>query len=138
MPNVWNRVRALEALKARPDFELLVAGFKRVGNIIKKSDEYGLDSENKEVNQNLFEHQSEFALFSAFKEVEKKVVDAMDEGLFDQALVDIASLRDVVDAFFDEVMVLAEDKHVRRNRLALLRCITALFGKFADFSKLST
>ena len=137
VPNVWNRVRALEALKARPDFEALVAGFKRVGNIIKKSDEYGLDSENKEVNQNLFEHQSEFALFSAFREAEKRVVDAMDKGFFDQALVDIASLRVVVNTFFDEVMVLAEDKHVRRNRLALLRCITALFGKFADFSKLS-
>jgi glycyl-tRNA synthetase beta chain len=138
VPNVWNRIRALEALKARPDFEALVAGFKRVGNIIKKSDEYALDSEIKEVNQNLFEHQSELALFSAFREVEKKVADAMDKGFFDQALVDIASLRVVVDAFFDEVMVLAEDKHVRRNRLALLGCITALFGKFADFSKLST
>ncbi|MHC4459562.1 MAG: glycine--tRNA ligase subunit beta, partial [Planctomycetota bacterium] len=128
VPNVWNRVRALEALKARPDFEALVAGFKRVGNILKKSDEYGLDSEHKEVNQDLFEHQSELALFSAFREVEKKVVDAMEQGFFDQALVDIASLRVVVDAFFDEVMVLAEDKHVRRNRLALLGCITALFG----------
>ena len=70
--------------------------------------------------------------------LEKKVVDAMNKGFFDQALVDIASLRVVVDAFFDEVMVLAEDKQVRRNRLALLGCITELFGKFADFSKLST
>jgi len=138
VPNVWNRIRALEALKARPDFEALVTGFKRVGNILKKSGKYTLDFEIKEVNQDLFEHQSEFALFSAFKEVEKKVVAAMDAGLFDQALVDIASLRVGVDAFFDEVMVLAEDKNVRGNRLALLGCITALFGRFADFSKLST
>ena len=87
---------------------------------------------------NLFEHKSELALFSAFKDIEKKVVDAMDAGLFDQALVDIASLRVGVDAFFDEVMVLAKDKNVRSNRLALLGCITALFGRFADFSKLST
>jgi glycyl-tRNA synthetase beta chain len=138
VPNVWNRVRALQAFKARPDFEALVTGFKRVGNIIKKSDEFSLDSENKAVNQNLFEHQSEFALYSAFKEVEQKVLDAMDAGLFDQALVDIATLRVGVDAFFDGVMVLAEDKNVRCNRLALLGCITALFGRFADFSKLST
>jgi glycyl-tRNA synthetase beta chain len=138
VPNVWNRIRALEAFKTRPDFEALVAGFKRVGNIIKKSDEFMLDSEIKEVNQNLFEHKSEFALFSAFREIEKKVVDAMDIGFFDQALVDIASLRVVVDAFFEEVMVLTEDKQIRRNRLVLLGCITALFAKFADFSKLST
>jgi glycyl-tRNA synthetase beta chain len=43
-----------------------------------------------------------------------------------------------VDAFFDGVMVLAEDQNVRRNRMTLLRHIALLFGKFADFSKLST
>ena len=138
VPNVWLRIRALVALKTRPDFEALVTGFKRVGNIIKKSDAYTPDFNIETVDQNLFEHQSESALFSAFKEVEQKVADAMDKGFFDQALVDIASLRVVVDDFFDEVMVLAEDKQIRRNRLALLGCITMLFGKFADFSKLST
>jgi glycyl-tRNA synthetase beta chain len=138
VPNVWNRVGALEALKAQPDFETLVAGFKRVGNIIKKSDEFETAAMIKEVNQSLFEHQSESALFSAFREVEKKVVDAMAKGFFDQALIEIASLRDSVDAFFDGVMVMTDNRKVRQNRLALLAQIAALFGKFADFSKIVT
>ncbi|MCP4371934.1 MAG: hypothetical protein GY797_28025, partial [Deltaproteobacteria bacterium] len=62
----------------------------------------------------------------------------MSQGFFDQALLDIASLRDVVDAFFDGVMVMAENKNIQNNRLALLSRIAALFGKFADFSKIST
>ncbi len=62
----------------------------------------------------------------------------MKKGLFDEALIAVASLRDPVDHFFDAVMVMAEDKDVRRNRLALLGQIAALFGKLADFSKLST
>ena len=61
----------------------------------------------------------------------------MDKWLFENALQVIATLRGPVDAFFDGVMVLAEDKSVRRNRMALLEHIAMLFGKFADFSKLS-
>jgi glycyl-tRNA synthetase beta chain len=67
-----------------------------------------------------------------------KVEDHLRKDLFDRALVEIASLRDAVDAFFDGVMVMADDMAVRRNRLALLGHIAALFGGFADFSKLST
>jgi glycyl-tRNA synthetase beta chain len=66
------------------------------------------------------------------------VSEAVDNGLFEKALLDIATLRGPVDAFFDGVMVLAEDKAVRRNRMLLLGIIAALFSKLADFSKLST
>ncbi|MDX1708302.1 MAG: DALR anticodon-binding domain-containing protein, partial [Desulfobacterales bacterium] len=91
-----------------------------------------------QIDSRLFEHNSEAALFSAYQKVEKSVSDAMQKGLFEKALRDIATLRGPVDAFFDGVMVLAEDKGVRRNRLALLDHIAALFSQIADFSKLST
>ncbi|MGD9045027.1 MAG: glycine--tRNA ligase subunit beta [Desulfobacterales bacterium] len=138
VPNIWSRLEALESLKAKPDFEPLAVAFKRVGNIIKKSGELEERGRPGEVQENLFEHESESALLAAFKKVEERVVDAMEKGLFEKALLDIATLRGPVDAFFDGVMVLAEDTNVRRNRLALLEHIAALFGKFADFSKLST
>jgi glycyl-tRNA synthetase beta chain len=138
VPNVPNRVKALESLKARPDFEPLAVGFKRVVNIIRKS---GLKEEGaapEAVEPKLFEHESEGALFEELKTVDQKVSEAMEKEAFEQALVEIASLRDAVDRFFDGVMVMAEDTTIRRNRLALLGHIAALFGKFADFSKLST
>ena len=90
------------------------------------------------MNPDLFEHASEAGLYSAYSEVDGKVSQAMDRGLFDQALREIASLRTAVDTFFDGVMVMADNADVRDNRLALLGHIAALFGRFADFSKLSS
>ena len=138
LPNLWSRLAALEALKSEADFEPLAVAFKRVVNILRKSGRPETRDKYGEVQENLFEHESEAALFAAFKKVETRVSDAMDKGLFKEALLLIATLRGPVDAFFDGVMVLAEDQNVRRNRMALLGHIAALFGKFADFSKLST
>ena len=134
IPHTWSRVGALEKLKAKPDFEPLAAAFKRVVNIIRKAD----DIQTTAVDQKLFQHESERALLAAYEAVKMKVEDHLQKDLFDRALVEIASLRDTVDAFFDGVMVMADDMAVRRNRLALLGHIAALFGGFADFSKLST
>ncbi|QTA89459.1 glycine--tRNA ligase subunit beta [Desulfonema magnum] len=136
MPNVRNRVRALENLKSAPDFDPLAVAFKRVVNIIRKAGEAG--ETVGDVDKNLFEHESESALYAAYNAVKNKVSEDLDKGLFDQALLDIASLRDTVDAFFDGVLVMAEDTKIRNNRFALLKNIADLFGGFADFSKIST
>ncbi|MGD8520147.1 MAG: glycine--tRNA ligase subunit beta [Desulfobacterales bacterium] len=134
IPETWNRVAALEKLKAQPDFEPLAVAFKRVVNIMKKTDE----AEPGDIDQNLFQHVSESALLGAYESVKKRVEDDLEKGSFDQALVNIASLRDPVDAFFEGVLVMAEDAKVRHNRISLLAHIAEMFGKFADFSKLST
>jgi len=134
IPETWNRVEALEKLKAEPDFEPLAAAFKRVVNIMKKTEE----AEPGDIDQNLFQHASESALLSTYESVKKRVEDDLEKGSFEQALVHIASLRDSVDAFFEGVLVMAEDAKVRRNRISLLAHISEMFGKFADFSKLST
>ena len=134
VPAVWNRVRALQDLKTAPDFEPLAVAFKRVVNIIKKADV----RIKKTVDESLFEEKSETALYSAYKKVDKKVASLLDKERLDQALHEIASLRDPVDAFFDGVMVMAKQKKIRNNRLALLKQISDLFELFADFSKIST
>ena len=134
IPETWSRVGALEKLKAKPDFKPLAVAFKRVVNIIKKADDF----QAAVVDKKLFQHESEAALIAAYETVKKKVADNLKKDLFDQALVEIASLRDTVDAFFEGVMVMTDDMAVRRNRLALLGLIAALFGGIADFSKLST
>ncbi len=134
VPHVWKRVAALERLKAEPDFEPLAAAFKRVVNIIRKSDTgEGFPA----VDERLFEHASESGLYAAYKDVSARVEKLLADGRFDQALLDIASLKRPVDAFFDGVMVMTEDIPCRNNRLALLHRIAAIFGQFADFSKIS-
>jgi glycyl-tRNA synthetase beta chain len=134
IPNVWKRVQALEKLKGAADFEPLAVAFKRVANIMKKSGQAAEDT----VDRRLLEDTAETALFEAVGKVEKNVRNRLSEGDLDAALIEIASLREPVDTFFDEVLVMANDDKIRNNRLALLGKIAGLFGLFADFTMIST
>jgi len=138
VPNVWKRAHALQELKSQPDFEPLAIAFKRVVNIIKQAAQKDIDQASAAVDQGLMQHDSEKALWEAYQGIEEKVAGYLKMGDFNQALLEIASLRPAVDAFFDGVMVMAEDPQLRANRLALLGQIAALFDLFADFSKIST
>ena len=133
IPEVWKRVQALERLRSAPDFEPLAIAFKRVVNIIKQAGRV----ETTDVDEKQFQHGCESDLYNAYKKVQKRVRENLKRGDFSQALLDIAGLRKPVDVFFDGVMVMAEDIKIRHNRLAVLGRIAALFGKFADFSKIS-
>jgi len=124
------RVRALAGLKGREDFEPLAVAFKRIGNIIKG----GLD---QEVDPVLFEAACEKDLHRALRQVREQVEDCAARGDYEATLRAIASLRVPVDAFFDGVMVMAEDEAVRNNRLALLTAVARLFGGIADFSRIA-
>jgi len=137
VPNVWERVRALQLLKSEPDFEPLAIAFKRVVNIIKQAGRSSANPAGAAVDPELFEHACEGALYAAYQEVKAKVREDLSRGNFRAALLEIASLRSAVDAFFDGVLVMAEEKRLRANRLALLGQIDALFGEFADFSRIS-
>jgi len=106
-------------------------------NIIRQAGEKG-EKIGEIIDTSLFEHESESFLYRAYQDVQQKVNNDLANGLFEQALLDIASLRDTVDAFFDGVMVMAEDIKIRHNRLALLKKLADMFGTFADFSKIST
>ena len=134
VPDVWSRVKALQGLKGAPDFEPLAIAFKRVVNIIRKAEDVGEAS----VDEALFQHASEKDLLTAFKAVQEEALEHLEVGHFEAGLLAIASLRDPVDAFFDGVLVMAEEADIRRNRLALLSVIAGLFSQFADFSKLTT
>ncbi len=134
IPDVERRAGALEKLKGKADFAPLAAAFKRVENILKKASE----TETAAVNPALFEHTAEGTLHAACQTVTAEVNRLIDRGKLDDALGTIASLRDPVDAFFNDVMVMADDDDVRRNRLGLLAAISAIFGQVADFSQIST
>jgi len=134
VPDVWNRVKALEELKAAPDFAPLATAFKRVVNIRKKTDLTRVAA----VNADLFKDVAEAALYEAFLKVKNRVETCLETADFNQALVDIASLRNPVDEFFEKVLVMAKEDALRLNRLALLGEIAGLFGRIADFSRITT
>lgn len=138
IPNVWNRVEALSALKREPDFEPLAIAFKRVVNIIKQARQNDALDPEFVLDPSLFQDQSESRLHEAYIRVRDRVSELLNSERHGRALLEIASLRRFVDDFFDGVMVLTDEIQLRKNRLALLNQISNLFERIADFSKIST
>ena len=141
IPAVRKRTEALEALKAKPDFDPLAIAFKRVVNIIRQAKQLGeIASGHGRMNTDpgLFQQPCEQALYDDLQRVKQNISEDLKKGDFDSALLTVATLKQPVDAFFDGVMVLTKDQSLKQNRLALLGKIAGLFSIFADFSKIST
>jgi glycyl-tRNA synthetase beta chain len=138
IPFVWKRVAALDKLRTQADFEPLAIAFKRVVNILKKADRDPFSGQVGELNTHLFEKGCEGALLKAYEDIRESVGAKVGHGAFYEALLEIAGLKAPVDAFFDGVMVMAEDDQVRQNRIALLGRLAGLFIGIADFSRIST
>jgi glycyl-tRNA synthetase beta chain len=132
IPDVWQRTRALQTLKGAADFEPLAAAFKRVVNILRKAQ----DDIAALPDKALFQEPAETALFEALDQVKAQVGEKMAGDDLEGALRVIATLREPVDRFFDDVMVMTDEADLRGNRLALLNAIAALFDRMADFSKI--
>lgn len=126
------RVRAVRDFVERPEAEALASAHKRVGNILAKQ----ADEVAQQVDENRLEQKEEQELFRALQRARQQVEPQLAEGDYEQALNGLASLREPVDAFFDEVLVMAEDPGVRANRLALLRDLRELFLTVADIGEL--
>ena len=128
------RVRALNAFAKTETAEHLAAANKRVANILSKAD--GLDG--TPADSNLFVHEAEHALHEAVGRVASTLRPLLADRNYQNALDELAQLRGPVDAFFDGVMVNAEDPAERLNRLRLLGGLRALFTQVADLALLSS
>ena len=135
-PTQLNEVGAVLAavaqFKALPEAATLAAANKRVKNILKKA-----EGDIGTVNPALFAEDAERALFDAIQALAPAVEAQFAAHDFAGALTQLASLRAPVDAFFDGVMVMADDLAVRANRIALLASLAALFNRVADISLLA-
>ena len=129
------RVRAVGAFGELPQAEALAAANKRASNILRKALEAG-EQIVESVDTTLLEAAEERQLAERIEAVSQAVAPALARFDYTQALAEMAALRDSVDAFFDEVMVMAEDEGLRRNRLALLNQLRRLFLEVADVSRL--
>ena len=126
------RLVALRAIRKSKNFEPLTVSFKRIRKILEKANL----KDGTPVNPELFESDAERELFAAGREAAGKVQTEKRAGHYEQALDRIAGLRKYVDRFFEEVMVMAEDEAVRKNRLALLSEQLREFTTIADFSEI--
>ncbi|WP_375765830.1 glycine--tRNA ligase subunit beta [Archangium gephyra] len=129
------RLQALASIVGQADFAPLAAAFKRVVNIVEKQ---GKDVSRGGVDSNRLADDAERQLHSAYVQARSRVTDQVKADDFSGALKEITSLKPTVDTFFDKVMVMAEDKDLRENRIRLLVEIGTLFNQVADFSKIQS
>lgn len=127
------RVKAVEAFRKLPEAEALAAANKRVSNILAKNTDGTI---GEAVEHSLLQDQAETALAAKVDSLAQEVTPLFDKGDYASALSALAKLHAPVDAFFAEVMVMADDPAVRDNRLALLNRLRNLFLRVADISVL--
>jgi len=130
---VSRRLTAVRAFAALPEAPALAAANKRIANILKKAPEV-----DAHVSALLLKEPAEIALHSAMGRVLPEAHKQFEAGDYTASLQTLAALRAPVDAFFDSVMVNAEQLDVRRNRLGLLKTLHVAMNRVADLSKLAS
>ena len=131
--DIPKRLAAVRAFAALPEAASLAAANKRVGNILKKVD----GAVTAAVDVALLKEPAEVALNQALDTVKAQADAAFERGDYTTSLQSLAALRVPVDAFFDAVMVNAEDAALRANRLGLLATLHQAMNRVADLSRLS-
>lgn len=127
------RIKAVAAFRQLTAAESLAAANKRISNILKKVESSMVSAS---VDQELLQENAEQALAASLQAQQAEVLPLFAAGDYKQALLSLAHLREPVDNFFNEVMVMAEDEALRNNRLALLNQLRGLFLRVADLSVL--
>ncbi len=130
VPRAFRRAQALTKAKQDAEFASLAIAFKRVANILPRDFAHG-------VEESRFQEEAERVLHQEVKALQGHVAALTERGEYEEALKRIATLRPVVDRFFNDVLVMAEDKVLRDNRLALLAETASLFSRIADFRHIS-
>jgi glycyl-tRNA synthetase beta chain len=126
------RIKALRDFSQMPEAESLAAANKRIRNILKKSDEQLATR----ADSSLFQDEAESVLANKLDEVTPQAQPLFEQGAYTEGLKILAGLKEPIDRFFDQVMVMSEDDALRKNRLTLLQQIEGLFLSVADISRL--
>lgn len=133
IPKQLDAVRAFSAL---PEAASLAATNKRIANILRQAESKGESFVDADVSA--LKEPAEISLFEALQAASRSAKPLFDSGDFAGYLKTFASLKSPVDSFFDAVMVMADDKKLRENRLALLTDMRKAMNRFSDISKLAT
>lgn len=125
--DLYMRYVALMGFQNSPEFDPLIVAFKRASRILPP----GFKGEIRSAE--LTGH-VEKGLYEALVHAREKIKGLYDNRLYQEVLHELARLRQPIDAFFNEVMVMDENRSVRENRLALMEGVTGLFSRFGDFT----
>jgi glycyl-tRNA synthetase beta chain len=129
------RARALTEVRGSDDLLAISTAFKRIKNILRQAEEKQDDYGNTIASQDLTEA-AEQHLYAEAIRVAPAVEALRARQQYPEALERIATLRPAIDSFFDHVMVMAPEPHLRRNRLALIASLLSDFSRIADFSEI--
>ena len=125
------RVKAVTAFRKLPEAESLSAANKRIANILKD-----VAASKQKVDESLLKESAEKNLYNTLKDLTSEVVPLFEQRDYEKALSILAQLRENVDKFFDDVMVMVDDEKLKKNRIALLQNMRTLFLQVADLSRL--
>lgn len=124
--------KAMFIVEKRNDetFKKAIEALSRVTNIAKKAEKV------TRVDEDLFEKEEERALYLKYIEVKERTKSALQAGKIDEAFAALASMTDIINNYFDHIMVMADDERIRENRLAQMRELAEVIRSFANFQAL--
>ncbi|MBA2709278.1 MAG: glycine--tRNA ligase subunit beta [Tatlockia sp.] len=129
------RIHALSSFVKLSEATALSAACKRVNNILQQAEKF---VETDQIDENLLQEGSEKALFTHLHAIEQLIKPLYEKGDYEKILSQLASLREPVDAFFENVMVMIDNHSVKKNRLLLLARLQSLLQGVADISKITS
>jgi glycyl-tRNA synthetase beta chain len=133
VPDAIARAQALTEVRGSDDLAAISTAFKRIKNILRQAEE---KQEGQPITPEDLIEKAEQQLYAEMVRVAPQVEALRAQQKYPEALERIASLRPGIDSFFDQVMVLAPEAHLRRNRLALIASVLSDFSRIADFSEI--
>jgi len=132
LSQVLPRLEALRRFMLRPEAQSLCAANKRIANLLKKS-----PAQHLHIDATRLEAGAETELVNALKTISPKAEEFLAKAQYAEALNSLAGLKTPVDAFFDSVMVMADDTALRQNRIALMHQLHVAMNQVADLSRLA-
>ncbi|MGB9766375.1 MAG: glycine--tRNA ligase subunit beta [Sulfurihydrogenibium sp.] len=123
------KVKTLQNISLRENFENIIQVFKRVGNIIPENFE-------GKVDVSLFQTNYEKDLYEKVLAVKDEYIKLVESKSYEDAITKLIELKPYIDSFFDNVMIMVNDEKIKNNRLSILKEINELFKYFADFTKI--
>jgi glycyl-tRNA synthetase beta chain len=129
--DIYLRVQALQKFMLMPEAASLASAHKRVNNLLKQN-----KVEQSEINDKLLAEPAEKDLANILSKQEQNIAALCTQRDYPQALLNLAEFKPILDAFFDTVLVINPDEHLKQNRLILLKKLNDLFTQIADLSYL--